>query len=344
MENAQSKRGTALTWALVLLNLAVLGWLALREADLIASLAQIRALDGLWCAAAVLSMLVYLALEAACYAYAARRCGMPLGYAAITRCSLAARFYTLITPAGSGGQPMFIAMCVREGGTVPLAGATLSLRYIGFQVGYMAAALVCCIISREALPAVVKAGLALGFAFNLGLPALLLLFARWPAMGRWLAWKVGAGLSRLRLTRDPQALRRTLVGVVNDFHAAMNRAGFSALWRIALTGVLQVAALALVVPLVNRAFGLSAPFFPMAVQGVVLTTAVSAVPTPGNTGAAEGAFYALFGGAFPGPMRFTALLVWRCITYYLPLILGVLAFAARRRPAASAQPATHKEA
>ena len=59
------------------------------------------------------------------------------------------------------------------------------------------------------------------------------------------------------------------------------------------------------------------------IQAIILTLTVGLVPTPGSSGAAEGIFAIMFKGAFDGAL-FWPLLTWRIITYYLPLLRGLL--------------------
>ena len=50
--------------------------------------------------------------------------------------------------------------------------------------------------------------------------------------------------------------------------------------------------------------------------------AVTYIPTPGNAGAAEGTFYALFKTLKSGNI-FWAMLIWRFLSYYMFLATGV---------------------
>lgn len=59
----------------------------------------------------------------------------------------------------------------------------------------------------------------------------------------------------------------------------------------------------------------------MAVQAL-LYMAVSFVPTPGNAGASEGAIYFLFGMFFPEGIIIAYVLLWRCIVFYLSLLVS----------------------
>ena len=53
--------------------------------------------------------------------------------------------------------------------------------------------------------------------------------------------------------------------------------------------------------------------------------AVAIIPTPGNSGAADGTFYGLFRSVLISVVgaSFTCMMIWRFFSYYLYLILGV---------------------
>jgi hypothetical protein len=56
-------------------------------------------------------------------------------------------------------------------------------------------------------------------------------------------------------------------------------------------------------------------------------TAASLVPTPGGTGAAEGAFYFIYSGLFPAAVLPFLTVAWRFLTFYYLLLLDTLLLA-----------------
>ena len=76
---------------------------------------------------------------------------------------------------------------------------------------------------------------------------------------------------------------------------------------------------------VLTAFGGAVDFLPCFVTTVAVTSAVYFVPTPGNSGAAEGAFYAVFSALSSGYV-FWAMLVWRFFSYYVYILTGPIIY------------------
>ena len=58
---------------------------------------------------------------------------------------------------------------------------------------------------------------------------------------------------------------------------------------------------------------------------VYIYAAVTLIPTPGNSGVSEGAFYLVFSGIGSSGV-FWAMLLWRLVCYYSLLLLGLLLF------------------
>ena len=76
---------------------------------------------------------------------------------------------------------------------------------------------------------------------------------------------------------------------------------------------------------VYRSFGLNtASWLDMTLVGAFLQVMVSYFPTPGASGASEGAFYVFYPIFFPKPFIFIAMLMWRILSYYLNIGVGVL--------------------
>ena len=73
---------------------------------------------------------------------------------------------------------------------------------------------------------------------------------------------------------------------------------------------------------VLKAFGAGNAYIDIFFMCVYTYAAVTYIPTPGNAGAAEGTFYALFKTLKSGNI-FWAMLIWRFLSYYMFLATGV---------------------
>jgi uncharacterized membrane protein YbhN (UPF0104 family) len=72
---------------------------------------------------------------------------------------------------------------------------------------------------------------------------------------------------------------------------------------------------------VLRAFGSSEYFIDTLTKTAYIYAGIAYIPTPGNAGAAEGTFYTIFRDL--NSNTFWGMAIWRFLTYYLFLLLGV---------------------
>ena len=95
--------------------------------------------------------------------------------------------------------------------------------------------------------------------------------------------------------------------------------------QIVLVAFVEVTAYLSVTYCVYRGLGFSEVTYPtMTLLQGMLSIGVAFVPLPGASIATEGGFYALFTTYF-GDFRLAGMLVWRFLTYYLVILLGLVA-------------------
>ena len=67
-------------------------------------------------------------------------------------------------------------------------------------------------------------------------------------------------------------------------------------------------------------------YFDILAMAVYIYCAITIIPTPGNSGAAEGSFYLIFSRLDYSGL-FWAMLIWRLISYYSFILIGILIYA-----------------
>ena len=92
--------------------------------------------------------------------------------------------------------------------------------------------------------------------------------------------------------------------------------GLSLVYRIALCSMPYF---------VLKMFGAPVSFLHIFVSTIYIYASIALVPTPGNVGAAEGAFYLVF-SAMGSDGVFWAMLVWRVFSYYAFIAAGALVY------------------
>ena len=261
---------------------------------------------------------------------------------------LIGHYYNNITPLAVGGQPFEIYHLSKNG--VP--GGTASSMAIGTyflnQIATVILGVVAIICYKynalgidksmvNALPYNVVAALAwIGIFFCFITPFLVLMFSLFPKIGatlvRFVMW-VG---NKLRIIKNPKLTTyKTIKAVVHNSKClkkiAKNPLVFSSTFLLSFAEALALNSIAY---FTLKFFGFS--WRSETVSGmlewtqiiqlcVILYAAISFIPTPGNSGAADLSFYILFStGLTVAGLAFPAMIVWRVLSFYSFIIIGFM--------------------
>lgn len=244
------------------------------------------------------------------------------------------RYYDNITPAAVGGQPFQIYYMSRSGKLAPGFAPTIPVMgMISLQVGFIIVALACFIFGHEAL----SSNTALQFTAWFGLlfyafwPVTVLLATFYPKITTGIIHMVIRVAAKLKLVKNhDQLLSKAQDGVENyakSVKAILKSRGL--LLQMIIISVIYTLLVSSIPFFVLTAFGGDVPYLSCLALTVAVTSAVYFVPTPGNSGAAEGTFYVVFSALSTGYV-FWAMLIWRLFTYYIYIIMGPLTFLAAK--------------
>ena len=248
------------------------------------------------------------------------------------------RYYDSITPLATGGQPFQMYYLAKRDVPVGVASAIPLLRFFIGQIANIivaAAFLLFTTISPEVIAAVdgttlavTKSAAIVGIIVNAFLPTFLLFLTLLPRFGR----KVTSGIIRLgaklKFVKDYDITFNKVIKHVEEFQTSMRYVSSNAIHilMIMLFSIVEQLAFISIPYFVCIGFGME-PSFSLYLSIVSLNLftiyAVSMVPTPGTSGAAETVFLLVFRLLIPVG-AFWAMLVWRFMTYYMFIILGLI--------------------
>ena len=240
-------------------------------------------------------------------------------------------FYSNITPAATGGQPMQVFSLKKRGVPPGVASSALAVKFFCWQCALLAMGGVFWLIHPGFVHSVLGKGVwlvALGFFFNSLMVAAVILLAISRNLVRAVIIFFVNLAYRLKLTRDVAKTSSRWDAALNDFHASVEILTTRPWQFLSLLGLglMQVSALMSVIYFVYRGFGLMAsPYYKILSIQLLLYITASFTPLPGASGAQEGGFYVFFNPFFPEGTLLAALLVWRFITYYLFILVGFVA-------------------
>lgn len=237
-------------------------------------------------------------------------------------------YYSAITPAATGGQPMQVFALKKRGIPPGVSSSALAVKFFGWQCALLIIGSILWILKPALVSQTLDKGIALviiGYFVNGLMVVLVVLLAISRNLVRALIIFFVNLFYRLRIVKDKDKTSSHWDAALNDFHASVDiltKHPFQFLVLFCMS-VIQVTSLMSATYFVYRAFGLNAAsYLDILTIQIMLFIAASFTPLPGASGAQEGGFYLFFGKFFPSSMLYPALFVWRFITYYLSIICG----------------------
>lgn len=242
----------------------------------------------------------------------------------ITKTVLLGRYYDNITPSGIGGQPFQIYYMRKGGLSVADSAAIPLLAFVSMQFAFVILGLVCFILGGGIVHiAIVKVASYAGLIFYAFIPVVIVLFAFFEnGMLRLIRWIIKV-LAKLRIVKNPEETEASWTQSIGEYAVAVREIIHNKFLCIKImiyaicyqTGILSIPFF------VIRAFGGKVDFIGCFITTISIYAAITFIPTPGNAGAAEGSFYAVFASLTSGYI-FWAMMTWRFFVFYLFIIIG----------------------
>ena len=234
-----------------------------------------------------------------------------------------------ITPLGAGGQPFQIHFLHKRGYPGAAATSTTMSGFLSQQIAFIIIAIVVLIVapSTVTFPSEVIALRVIsyvGLGFYSFFPLLILAFALIPKPVTALIMvflKLG---NKMHIVKDLEGTKTKVLEGIKEYvdliKQAIKRPSVllpTMFWSF----VYQMAILS--IPFFSiKAFGGNVEWWPIFAITIIIYLAITIIPTPGNSGAAEASFFVVFSSLEAGAL-FWAMLFWRVLVYYSWIIIGL---------------------
>lgn len=326
-DRKKTRRRSIGTAAFILLNAAVIGVTAAIEFGSERSASRNDLLDmNMWYLLPVaVCFLCALLSETGKYYLLLRQSADRASLREAFEVAVLGKYYDFITPLSAGGQPFQVIYLSRSGVDSGSAAAVPIAGYLYRHAAFIFIAIVTLISGRAVVS---SAALLIPAFFGLFcvvlVPSAIILFSVAPALTqKVLHWCIRA-LCALKLLHNGDEREKVIIGHLDSYTVSLR-----SLWRdrrmffaaLMLSMIFEVS-LDSMPYFVLHAFGNAIGFWSVFRSCVLIYLCVSFIPTPGNSGAAEGSFYALFAVLGQGHL-FWAMLVWRFFCYYAFLLTGL---------------------
>lgn len=235
-------------------------------------------------------------------------------------------FFSSITPAASGGQPMQIYYMYKDKISVSNSTLTLLINLTSMQIITISLAIISLIFNYEYLNQILVIFFIIGVLLNLSALILLLIGILSKRLSRGLiniAIKILKFFKVKNIEAKKEKFEEELVKYQNS--AVYIKNNKSIIVKTLITTLIQFLFYYSITYWTYRSFGLSeSNILEIITMQSVLYATVSGIPSPGAVGVSEGAFMEIFRYVYPASMMSSAVLLNRGINFYLFVIISAI--------------------
>jgi len=253
----------------------------------------------------------------------------PAAWKLAWRTVMLGRYYDRVTPAAVGGQP-FQIYHMRKSGMVSrgMASAIPVFGMISGQIAFLLIAIPCFIIggfSGENSLLLVTAWF--GLLFYAFWPLMVASATFLPKPTTKLIKSFVKLLAKLKIVKNRDAALDKIETEISEYvrYTRMILKSGKMFGGVIVMSIISNLLISFVPFFVLTAFGGNVGFGSCLILTVAVESAVYFIPTPGNSGAAEGTFYVVFSALSTGYV-FWAMLFWRLFSYYIYIMVGPLIY------------------
>lgn len=283
-----------------------------------------------WLFVAVGCMLVYWLLDAFVLHMAIKPVHPSQRFGVSLRLTLIGQYFNCVTPFAAGGQPAQAYFLVKRGAPLGETMTALLTKFIVYQIILTVYCLVTLILRFTFFMSEVKVlmvGVIVGFAVHTAVTLMLIGVAFFKTGTIKTANFFIYILGRIKIIKDPEAKREFVDKELESFHTQFQYMSKHKmhLLKMCLLTIVQLTVYFLIGNIIYLSFHLSGADTVTLVASQAFVLMIAAfVPIPGALGAAEGSFYIFFSLFFPKNMISLAVVLWRLMTFYLPIIVGLI--------------------
>lgn len=281
-----------------------------------------------WLLVGVLLMAGYWLLEAVILHLGVKPFHKQQRFFSTLNTAMVGQFFNCVTPFASGGQPMQIYHMTKQGVPVGISTCALLVKFVVYQFVLTIYSLATLIFSFNEFSVHIprlKYLVLVGFGVNAAVICGLLCICFFKKQTNRLVSACIRLLAKAHLVKDEQKLQESARDSITQFYEGflVLRHDVALLLRMAALSVLQLTLYFMIPFALYCAFGLSgASFFTMLSAQAFVLNISSFVPLPGAAGGAELSFSAMFAMFFPEAVLNVVIMLWRLLTFYMPILVG----------------------
>ena len=254
-----------------------------------------------------------------------RQCGYGNRFGLALRVAILGKYYDNLTPWATGGQPFQMVYMAKASLDTPTACTLPFVKHTIRIFTLDAFVITLFAIYSDEISWVIKLGAALAIVFTSLLPVVVMVFSKKLNFTFKLTEKVVKLGVKMRLVKDYDKAVGKARDTVDSLAAAYKYLSYhkSTIVILAILSLIDLVAVGSYPYLIVRALGGEGSFWEIMSRSYFVTLSSGIIPTPGASGASEGAFYSVFDGATPAGTLFWAVILYRVLVFYLPIFVGL---------------------
>lgn len=288
-----------------------------------------------WIVIALLCFFIGIGFEAKAYQEIIQGYEYEYTFKKSYRMLLITKFFNGITPFSSGGQPMQIYMLKKDGVRLTKATNIIIQNFIIYQAALVVFGIIAILINNYfklfAEVTLLKQLVTIGFLINTLVMIGLVVISFSSKFNHFIVNKSISILNRFKLVKDKEKTLEKWREKVDDFHegAEYLKKNKMLCFRTFIYNMIYLTLNYVMPYFVILALASTntdaTPLKTICASAYVLIMG-SFVPIPGASGGIEYGYLKFFGNFISGTLLKASLLIWRTISYYLPMLVGGILF------------------
>ena len=251
---------------------------------------------------------------------------------------LMTNFFNGITPFSLGGQPFELYILKKDSNVDYITGSNVLFKdFYTYQMALMFLSTLCIILTYSlhlfVLSSIAEKILWFGFIINIGITLVLIYIPHSKKSKYKVINSVIRFFGKIGIIKNKDKVIEKVDGAINKFKKQTNEVIKE---PKVIIGCILLNCFKLIMVCISayfcfRAISSAVPLFETIIISILIMIMASFVPIPGASGGMEFSFFQLFSYFVIDAKLGAAMLMWRFVTYYLPMIYGSIIFVFKRK-------------
>lgn len=307
-----------------ILLVGLTGFIIFKDQSIFEIMDIIKSIDVEFLLIGILCMMLYMICEAINIGRTLKVLGEKKNFLKNLKYALIGFFFSSVTPAASGGQPMQIYYMHKEKISVASSTLALLLNLTAMQIVTISYALISLIFNYQYLDTGLTIFFIIGILLNASALSLLIIGVFSKKLSKWL---IDFSIQVLKFfkVKNIESIKEKFENELKKYQesAVFLKSNKKVMAKILLTAFVQFTLYYSITYWTYRALGFNEyNIFEIVTMQSVLFATVSGIPSPGAVGVTEAAFMKIFRGVYPKNIMSSAVLLNRGINFYLFVIIS----------------------